>query len=298
VNRRPRGESGLALLLAVWLLAVLAVLAGEFIFSTRVKAAAERNQRDGLAAYALALAGYRSALAQLAGPIRGYRADDDGRLLLTVRGSADEVAAEGKDVPLGGGTCSWRIEAEDGRVNVNGVSRATLASLLGKVGLEPGADRDTVIDSVLDWTDDQKGHRLNGAEEDWYRGGDPPRSCKDGPFDVPEELLLVRGVKREWFFAAEEKGGRRPGLRDLVTVAPTNLNLATAPKAVLEALGKARPAGVVTLPDESWFRVTATGRAGEGGPERTVAALVRRFGGAGDRIEFGLVYWLDDQIPE
>ena len=50
---RPR-ESGVALLLAVWLLALLAVVAGEFVFSTRVRAAAERNARDDLRARALA----------------------------------------------------------------------------------------------------------------------------------------------------------------------------------------------------------------------------------------------------
>ena len=300
-GRRAGAQAGIALLLVVWLLAVLAVLAGEFIFSTRVKAAAERNQRDGLAAYALALAGYRSALAQLAGEIRSVRADDDGRLLLTLRGDAEEVVAAGKDLALGEGTFSWRVEAEDGRVNLNAVnagSRATLTSLLGEVGLEPGVDRDTIADSILDWVDDQKGHRLNGAEEDFYRGLDPPYSCKDGPFDVPEELLLVRGMKPRHFFGGEEGGKTYPGLRDLVTVCPTSLNLAVAPKAVLEALGKARPAKAVALAEESWFRVTATGRAGEGGPERTVVAVVRRSGAAGDRIEFGLVYWNDQQIPE
>ena len=88
-GRRPRGgaaQAGIALLLVVWLLALLTVIAGEFMASGRVKAAAEHNKRADLRGLALALAGYRAAVAALDDRIEGLELDEDGRLLLRYRG--------------------------------------------------------------------------------------------------------------------------------------------------------------------------------------------------------------------
>ena len=77
--RRARGgepQAGIALLLVVWLLALLTVIAGEFMASGRVKAAAEHNKRDDLRGLALALAGYRAAVAALDDRIEGLELDD------------------------------------------------------------------------------------------------------------------------------------------------------------------------------------------------------------------------------
>jgi len=297
VIRGAAGRRGIALLLAVWLLAILAAIAGEFVVSTRVKAAAERNQRDGIAAAALAQAGYRAALAALAPEVDRLGLDAEGRLLLYRAGEAEGTPAEERDVPLGDGVYSWRLESEDGRFNINGPrSRQRLVALLAAAGLEPGAERDTIADSILDWTDDQAGHRLNGAEEDWYRAQDPPYSCKDAPFDLPAELLLVRGVKREYFEGGDVEGHTYGALRDLVTVCPVNFAPQLAPQALLDALGMARPQQQVPLAGERYFRVVASGRSGTG-PERSVLAVVRRSSGNAGTAEYGLVYWLDNYVP-
>jgi general secretion pathway protein K len=294
--RRPRpGERGVALLLTIWLLAVLAAIAGEFIFSSRVKAAAERNRRDGLAAFSEALAGYRAALAALAGKVQSLSLDAEGRLQIMYQGETDPVPAEAKDVPLGEGSYSWRIEDLDGRVDINTAQRPVLARLLEQVGLGPGADRDTVIDSLLDWIDTNREHRLNGAEEDYYRSLDPPYSCKDGRLDVPEELLLVRGMKEKYYTGWSDGTSTYPGLRDLITTVSGQFNAATAPKAVLEALGASAPTR--PTPPSHTFAIVATGRSGPGGVVRSVRAVVQRDGDAGT-IDFPLVYWSDQYIPE
>jgi hypothetical protein len=296
---RGRGhEAGVALLLAVWLLALLAVVVGEFVFSTRVRAAAERNKRDDLRAWTLAIAGYRAALAALDDEIAGLSLNADDGLLLHYKGETEGTPAAAKDVVLGDGTYSWRIVSEDGLVNVNAIQqRAMLVNLVKACGLGPGADRDTVIDSILDWRDQNREHRLNGAEEDYYRGLDPPYSCKDGDLDVLEELLLVRGVTPELFFGKLEQGKAVPGLRDLLSVhsLEANPNLATAPKAVLEALAKPRPARP-TAPG-SRYRIIATGNPGAGAPSRSLQAVVERIDDGGKR-DFTLLYWNDTISPE
>ena len=301
VRRARRGEpqAGIALLLVVWLLALLTVIAGEFIASGRVKAAAEHNKHDDLRGLALALAGYRAALAALDDRIDGLELDQDGGLLLRYRGLASGVSAAAADVPLGDGTFSWRVSDEDGLVNINMAARPLLANLLQQCGLALGAERDTVIDSILDWRDANRDHRLNGAEEDYYRSLDPPYSCKDGPFNVIEELLLVRGVTPRLFAGGEVDGKKIPGLRDLVSPrAAEQPNRWTAPQAVLEACGLARP-----LPParptvvSQHFVIVATGKPAGGGPPRSLRAVVLREDG-GDSRSFTLLYWNDSDIPE
>jgi len=300
-RRRTRGggpQAGIALLLVVWLLALLTVIAGEFMASGRVKAAAERNKRDDLRGLALALAGYRAAVAALDEKIDGLERGADQELLLRYHGLADGVSAVADDVPLGDGTYSWRITDENGLVNINTVQRPVLAKLLQQCGLEFGAERDTVVDSILDWRDTNRNHRLNGAEEDYYRGLDPPYSCKDGPFDVVEELLLVRGVTPGLFAGSEVDGKKLPGLRDLVSPRGERLNSWTAPPAVLEATGLARPvAPARPTVLSSYYVVNATGKPPGDGPPRSLRAVVLRED-EGDSRSFTLVYWNDTYIPE
>ena len=219
--RRARGgepQAGIALLLVVWLLALLTVIAGEFMASGRVKAAAEHNKQDDLRGLALALAGYRAAVAALDDRIDGLELDD-GR-----DGCCCAIAASRTACRRRGRRAARRrhllvAHQRRGRPGEHQQrqQRPVLANLLQQCGLGPGAERDTVIDSILDWRDANRDHRLNGAEEDYYRGLDPPYSCKDGPFSVVEELLLVRGVTPGLFAGGEVDGKKKPGLRDLVS---------------------------------------------------------------------------------
>lgn len=290
-------QSGIALLLVVWLLALFTVIAGEFMASGRVKAAAERNKSDDLRGLALALAGYRAAVAALDDRIEGCELGADGRLRLRYRGLVDGVVAAADDVPLGDGTYSWRVGDEDGLVNINKAQRPVLEKLLQMCGMEFGAERDTVIDSIQDWRDSNRDHRLNGAEEDYYRGLDPPYSCKDAPFDVVEELLLVKGVTPGLFTGGEVNGQKKPGLRDLVsTRAPDAPNAWTAPQAVLDAFSLTRPVTPANVVSRH-FAITATGKPAGGGPPRSLRAVVFREE-AGDSRSFTLVYWNDSYIPE
>lgn len=296
------GRRGIALLLVVWLLALLAVISAEFVFSSRVRMAAEQNTRDALQGYALAHAGYRAAVAALDAKVTNLSLDAAGGLLLHYPDREEGVPARAAEVPLGEGTYSYRIEDEEGKVNLNNpaLGRPLVTELLRACGMELGADRDTAVDSLLDWRDANRNHRLNGAEEDYYQGLEPPYSCKDGPLDVPEELLLVRGITGRCFLGAEEEGRVVPGLRDLVTtlgegVAGVNPN--TAPEAVLAVIRQERPPQPPRPPRVSaHFSITAWGRARPGAPERTVRAVVQREA-EGDKNRFQLLYWNDDPGP-
>jgi hypothetical protein len=181
-------------------------------------------------------------------------------------------------------------------VDINGIQqRSVLANLLKQCGMELGAERDAVIDSILDWRDTNREHRLNGAEEDYYRGLDPPYSCKDGRIDVLEELLLVRGVTPELFFGRREGDKAVPGLRDLLSVQSFETNYGTAPQAVLDALGKSRPSR--RSPPGGYYRIRASGAPGGGAPARALEAVIQRED-AGDSRTFTLLYWNESISPE
>jgi general secretion pathway protein K len=297
---RGRGEeSGVALVVTVWMLAILAVISAEFIFSSRLRIKADSRAREGVQAYALAVAGYHAALAALGPDLAALERDEDDRLLISraagEEGASGETApAEGRALPLGEGSYSWSIEAEDGKININRHGRNVLVSLLERAGFAPGADRDTVADSILDWRDSNREHRLNGAEEDYYRSLSPPYSCKDGPFDVKEELLLLRGMKDVYYYGGDYEGEEFSPLGEWVTVYPVAFNPDIAPGPVLEILGRARsgsPAAVAR-----YYEILATGRARADGPERTIKAVVFR-DARGGKITFRLLYW-DDNYRE
>ena len=175
-----------------------------------------------------------------------------------------------------------------------------LANLLQQCGLGPGAERDTVIDSILDWRDPNRDHRLNGAEEDYYRGLDPPYSCKDGPFDVVEELLLVRGVTPRLFAGGEVDGKKSPGCATSSPPADRirrtrgrRRRLSAKPAACRRPIRRtARPTAV-----SEHFVIIATGKPAGGGPPRSLRAVVLREDD-GDSRSFTLVYWNDSYIPE
>lgn len=286
-----RREEGIALALTVWALAILALIGGEFMLSTRLRLKADIHVAASSRSYALALAGYEAALEALGPDLRGLSRGEDKDLLLYIRGQDDGVPAKVEKKSLGTGSYSWTVDDEDGKVDINRQPRNILADLLGAAGLESGVERDTIVDSIMDWRDPNREHHLNGAEEDYYRRLERPYSCKDGPFETAAELLLVRGMTEDLFYGtADEEGNTVGPLEDWVTVYPVVFNIATAPAEVLDIVGKPRPAGMKRI--SQYYRVTATGHSEEG-VERSVRAVVRREA-RGSAILFSLLYWDDN----
>ncbi len=293
---KGRGERGFALVLTLWVLAILTVISAEFLFSTRLRIKAERNGRDQVQAYALALAGYNAALALLGEDYSHVTRDEDGSLLLHAEAGGEGAPALREGEPLGGGSFSFRIDDEDGKIAVNRQRRPVLSALLQEAGHPPGEERDRIVDSILDWIDANREHHLNGAEEDYYRDLDPPYSSKDAPFDCTEELLLVRGMREEFYYGGTVAGRDYLPLRDLVTAHALSFNPATAPDAVLAALAQ-DPAAARPPVMSRVFSVTATGEVGDGGARRTLRAVVRR-DSAGGKNSFRLLYWNDNYTPK
>jgi general secretion pathway protein K len=217
---------GVALIMVLWVIAILTVVVFEFCFAMRTEVQITNNYKEELQCYAMAEGGIERAITELIYN-RDPRIQQIRRTLVSQESAQDqkEWVTDGRSYPLpfNQGTCEIRIMSEAGKVNINMVSEFMLRKIVGQLGLE-GEARDTVVDSILDWRDPDDFHRVNGAENDYYQSLKEPYNCKNGNLDSIEELLLVRGVTPDLFYGRkgikkEEEGPvDRIGLKDIFSI--------------------------------------------------------------------------------
>ena len=241
-----RGERGVALLLVLWIFVILGVLAMDFARYIRDDAMAAVNFSEETRAYYIALAGMnrtifdadrareRAAPGAIAQPVDAESDDDE------------PLPADGQwhDGEFAGGHYTVRMTDEGGRLSLNKIDDALLTRVISNLmrggNATKGMDRratnevSTVVDSILDWRDADHLKRAHGAESEFYLKRRPSYRAKNGFFDSPEELLLVRGVTPALFYGHDGI----PGLREVFSVysRSNNIHLRNASPAVLQAL--------------------------------------------------------------
>ena len=269
---RRAGERGVALLLVLWVFTVLGVLALDFARYMRDDAMAAVNFAEETRGYYLAVAGMNRALWDAIrareegggpGPQPGQPGAPGQKL---ARGFSDEeeaatpipVDGEWHDGEFGGGHYQVRMVDQGGLFPINNLDydRVLLPIIVKAILAGPNAqvqgvnsrtqgDIDAIVDAIMDWRDPDNETRAHGAESDYYLSLTPPYRAKNGFFDAPEELLLVRGVTPELFYGSNGM----PGLRDLISVFNRSLsiNVRTAPPALLAILAGQGPDGAAAL---------------------------------------------------
>jgi general secretion pathway protein K len=306
-----RGERGVALIVVLLVLALLALVVTEFAYSARLEAAMVRSYRDGVLARHLAEAGVQQAIREILSQAQIAAVDGDGRLVfhraLPGQTTPTPVPALPRTrVSLGSGEFSYRISDEAARLGVNGSDPARLERLLLALSVDR-QQRDVINDSLQDWRDTNELHRLHGAESDFYLRLPVPYRARNGNLQDAAELLQIRGVTPELYWGT----AGRPGLGELVTaVAISTANLNTAPPPVLKAFGlsDAEIADVVqtrvrapypTVPGRftgrgltvgsSTFRIEAEGLIG--GVSRSRIVTVVRRGRPGRVLDLTVLSW-------
>jgi general secretion pathway protein K len=227
-------QRGVALIIVLWVMMVLSLLITGFAFRMHVETQVASFGRKELKAEMLARSGIEIARMQLI--LDQSSPTNSGFDALNQEWATnDELYV---DHVLGEGKFNVTVIDEESKLPINRLTQEQLKRLMDVLGLDP-LDGDVIVDSILDWIDQDDLHRLNGAESDYYESLSPPYSCKDGPLDRVEELLLIRDVTKEIYSGqpAEEDEPARPGLGDLVTTLSTGqVNVNTATPAVLQAL--------------------------------------------------------------
>ncbi len=231
-------ERGVVLIALLWILTALAVIALSFSRESFVEVAAARNARDGAIGYFAARAGIANAAFQMI--VR--RATPRVRQL-ELQGPPDPIDLGLIRGEVGEGEYSVEIQDESGKINLNFVQEPQLKALMEALGIGP-PDSDIIVDSIQDWRDPDNLRHANGAEDDYYQSLNPPYKAKNGRFDTVEELLLVRGVTRDYFYGRIERTPdgsfvRHAGLSDCLTVysmANNAININSAPIEVLMSI--------------------------------------------------------------
>jgi general secretion pathway protein K len=230
---RERDDAGVILIALLWVLAALSVIALSFSRETLVEVAAARNTRDLSDAYYVARAGLEQAVYKVIE--RRYAAAPQGLEQQAL--APDPIDLGYYEGTFGGGTFRVEMQDESGKINLNFINEDQLRTLCEVIGIQR-PDSDVIVDSVMDWRDADRAHRANGAEDDYYQQLATPYKAKNGRLDTVEELLLVRGVTREYYYGYREKAqdgspGYRFGLSRYLTVYTNsnrvNVNFAELP---------------------------------------------------------------------
>lgn len=189
--------------MAIWIIALMSVITAEFVLSVRNEVNTLNNEKSSTKAFYAAEAGgaaalkaiYDGALDEIYKGGEKVRPQDNDKAFTPVWRLNTEMA------PVAYGDAYYRVKIgnESGRININEADNSLLSILSMGIGL-PEGDVLVLKDSIQDWRDRDDFFRLNGAESEYYRSLSKPYSCKNNYFASVDELLLVRGMKRDLFY--------------------------------------------------------------------------------------------------
>jgi len=259
-------QRGVALVVVLWVIMVLSLLIGGFAFTMHVETQVASYGRKDVKAQMLAYSGIEAARYSLILDAQQAGAGDyNARNQFWATNTA--MYAEHT---LGEGKYNVTMIDEESKLPINRLTADQLHRLFDLLAVDP-SEADVLVDSFLDWTDEDDLHRLNGAENEYYAKLEPPYNAKNAAMDRVEELLLVRGMTREIFSGkpATESDPEVPALTEaLTTLSSGMVNVNTASSFVLQVLGLTQaqvdavlerrngPDGVAGTEDDQPFRST------------------------------------------
>jgi len=218
IFRHHKNQNGVALMVVLWVLVLLIALATEFAFSMKGEVNTTRNYKEDIQAYHLAKAGIHMAMAEILYPSSFHASHQDFGLIMgdSTRGSERGSTQSGKtayrtsirqEIELGSGIISYSLQDENSKIPINKTTRNTLVKVLTSAGIESKEKKDVIADSILDWIDADKNHRLNGAENDFYQNLIPPYFAKNAPIENLDELSKIRGIDEKILYGTNQRKG-------------------------------------------------------------------------------------------
>ncbi len=178
-RRRARGT---ALLLVLWITALLAVILGSFAVAARTELQQSRNLFDTIRARLAAEAGVARAVYELNRP------------------GLDRWLADGRsyEIEFEGNTIEITVQDESGKVDINAADPATLQAMFVLAGSDEETAR-RIAAAILDWRDPDDLAQPEGAEDAEYDAAGLPYGAADYPFRLAPELQQVLGMDYELY---------------------------------------------------------------------------------------------------
>ncbi len=213
VNHRSRGT----ILVAILVVTVLsAMIAASLLYRVQAEVSAASSSSQGEQAYLTAMSGVETVLgifnppnegdektpfiasrtAIISDPLLWYDNPDLFRYRLVADDGANRwyfcVYSQNHIDP---NEVRFGLTDETGKININTADESMLASL---PGMTP-----ELVDSLLDYRDEDEETRTDGAEQDYYDRLPEPYIIKNGPLTTMEELLLVKGFNASIVFGED-----------------------------------------------------------------------------------------------
>ena len=208
------GDDGVALVLALLFIVLLTAMVVDFSYEMEVEASLSASHDTDFEAYLAAKSAIASGMALLAVDL--LQGEEAAALNnANPYDSLDELWAEGIPLtPINESVMQCLIEDEFGKLNLNALVRnddqgqegvdSILEEALRLFFEARGVEEDPV-DSIIDWLDSDDEALPRGAENDYYSSLEVPYTCKNGPMDSLEELLLIPGITPEVYFGIREE---------------------------------------------------------------------------------------------
>lgn len=213
----PKRERGVALLIALLVLALAAGIGGAMLWDR-------------------SLSVHRAAL--LSAQTQAYEYDLGAeswveQILQRDAGKPDTLGSDWAKklppLPIQGGALLGQVEDLEGRFNLNSlvdsrgkedtVAFAAFQRLLAALKIDP-----CLANTILDWVDADDIPRADcGAETNYYGTLDPPYGSANAPFVSTTSLLLIKGITPKIYAALA------PYVTALPVATPVNINTASAP---------------------------------------------------------------------
>ena len=236
--RPGKSQSGFALALALWMLAILSLMAGGYTFAMRSETLLIANRYLSLTSRGYAEAGIWLAIEDL------HRSEPERQW---ARPGATHKT------PFGDGSIEITIEDESGKIDLNGAPADLLDGLLKSAGLA-GPDSLAMTHAILDWRDTDNEPEGDGAEDRDYEARGLPYGAKDGPFNTVDEIRRVLGMNEGLY--------RKIAPALTIHTQQSGLNPAVAPREALLAIPGTTENEVVRFLDEREGDETANFQSG------------------------------------
>ncbi|MCK5081544.1 MAG: general secretion pathway protein GspK [Candidatus Omnitrophica bacterium] len=231
--QKKEGSILIAVLWSLFFLAALALTINVLITSQLGLAA---KLRDRMTLRYLAKAGIARAIIEIrADETEGYDAVNDpwgaNEEAFKEIGLTDEGYFSLEYLPPSSdedGKKQYGLIDEERKLNINRASVEVLKQFFEIVAKVSSQDAVDIADAIADWRDEDDEPLENGAESPYYEALENGYACKDAPFEILEELMLVKGMTQPIF----------DKLKDRITVYGAGaVNINTVDTMVLEGLG-------------------------------------------------------------
>lgn len=238
--RRPKSK-GSVFIVALWILFALGILAVSVNAYVTPQISLAKKLMNRLKMRNLAVAGVEQAILELK--------NNDEEEYSSLNGTWSNSSGRFKDVELDGGIFSLVNEVypegqgrgepelryglidEESKININKAPLDVLKNFFEIAGGVASEKAEEIAACIKDWRDEDDQPEKGGAESFHYLTLQPPYECKNGDFQVLEELLLVSGVTPEIFNRIKDRAA---------VYGEGIVNINTADELVLQSLGIGR----------------------------------------------------------